>query len=106
MLLIDLWILQARMVQNGIRNNLVDLLSILMDLSHRRPDHFILVHIIPKHFIYADFKNGLEIRIDGLVQDASEPKLVDVKTGCVAIVKDLRVTKAMNRRTVRTTMCQ
>jgi hypothetical protein len=53
------------------------------------------------HFVDTDFKDTFKVRVDGpLVQNATDPELVDVEAGGMAVVKDLRMAESVRGGTV------
>jgi hypothetical protein len=54
------------------------------------------------HFIDTNFKDTFKVRIDGLVQNATDTELVHVQARGMAVVKDLRMAESVRRRTVGT----
>ena len=94
-------IMQTRVIQNGVHDSFVNLLSVFMHLGHRRPKHVILMHIIPQHFIHTHFKDGFKVGIHWFGQDSTDSQLVDVQASRVSIVKNLRMTKTMRWGTTR-----
>jgi hypothetical protein len=68
-----------------------------MDFRYSRPQHVVLVHVIPKHLIDTNFENRFEIWIYRFRQYARDAKLIDVETRSVTIVKDLWMPEAVNR---------
>lgn len=94
------------MSHDGIDDSVVNIFTILMNLGNSRPNHVILVHVIPKHFVYTNFENGFEVCIDGFFENSSNAKFVDVETGCVTVVKDLGVTKTVYWGPFREKQCR
>mmetsp|Transcript_13414 Transcript_13414/g.31937 ORF Transcript_13414/g.31937 Transcript_13414/m.31937 type:complete len:250 (+) Transcript_13414:1785-2534(+) len=93
-------ILEIGMSGNDLAHDFVDLLPVLLDLLHGRPDHVILVHVIPKHLVDSNLHDRLHVRVHCVLQHSSHPQLVDVQAGSVSVVKDLWMPQAMHRRTV------
>jgi hypothetical protein len=57
------------------------------------------VHVIPQHFIHAQFKDGFKVGVNGLGQKPSNTKFIDVEASTVSIVKDLGMPESVGRRT-------
>jgi hypothetical protein len=93
-------IIQTGMIHDCVDNRLVHLLPVNMNLTHIWPKHVVLVHVVPQHFIDSNFKDTLKVSIDRLGKNTTDTKLVNVKTGSMSIIKDLRVAQTMDRRTV------
>ena len=90
-------VVQRRMSHYGIHYRVINVFAVFVDLADGGPDHIVFVHIVPEHFIDADFKDGFEVSIDRFGEDSSNAEFIDVEAGCVAIVEDLGVTKSMDR---------
>jgi hypothetical protein len=59
------------------------------------------VEIVPEHFVNTNFKYRFKVSVDGFRKDARDAQLVNVKAGCMAIIKDLWMSKTMNRWSVK-----
>jgi hypothetical protein len=66
-----------------------------------RTYHVVLVHVVPQHFVDAHLKDAFKVRIDRLLENAGHAQLVDIEARRVPIIKDLRVSEAVHRRTVK-----
>mmetsp|Transcript_2902 Transcript_2902/g.5017 ORF Transcript_2902/g.5017 Transcript_2902/m.5017 type:complete len:234 (-) Transcript_2902:497-1198(-) len=64
-------IVQTRMIHDGIRNYVIDLFPVFMNFTDGRPQHVVLVHIIPQHLINSNLKNAFEVCVYRLLQNTS-----------------------------------
>ena len=96
---------QTGMIHDYINDGIVDILSIFIDFANRRPEHIIFVHIIPKHFVDADLKDGLEVGVDGFGEYACDAEFVDIKAWRVAVVEYLGMTESVDWWPIQILMC-
>lgn len=104
MVLVDnngsLAVVQGWMRHDCIDDRLVNPLAIFVDFCDSRPNHVVLMHVIPEHLVDTNLKDTLEIGIDWLGKNTSDAKLVDVKTRSMSIVEYLGMSEAMDRWTI------
>jgi hypothetical protein len=73
----------------------IHLLAVSVNLLDTGPQHLVLGHIIPAHFIDAGLKQLLEIGIQRLFDQAGDPQLVDVQHRRMPVVENHRVAQVM-----------
>ena len=71
-------VLEIGMSRNDLTHDFVGLLPVLLDLLHRRPDHVIFAHVIPKHLVDSNLHHRLHVRVHCILQHSSYPQLIDV----------------------------
>mmetsp|Transcript_15814 Transcript_15814/g.20669 ORF Transcript_15814/g.20669 Transcript_15814/m.20669 type:complete len:200 (-) Transcript_15814:149-748(-) len=72
-----------------------------MNFPDSWPEHIILMHIIPKHLIHTNFKNTLKVSIYSLIKHTTHTQFIHVQTSRMPIIKNLRMTQPMRRRTIK-----
>ncbi len=78
----------------------VDLLAVGVNLLEARPEHFILGHVIPAHFVHTGFKQPLEVGIEWFGDQPGNPQLVGVQGRGMAVVENHWMAQVMIGRTI------
>ena len=73
----------------------IDLLAVGMHRANLRPEHLVLGHVVPAHFIDAGFEQPFKVDIQRLLDQAGDAQLVDVQRRRMPVVEDHRVAQMM-----------
>ena len=84
-------LIEPRVVLNHLADHGVGLSAVLCHRGHCRPILTSSAEVIPRHLVHTRLKEGLKEEVDPIVEQSSNPELVDVEDGRVAVVKDLWV---------------
>ena len=90
---------EIRMRLDHAADRSVHLPAILRDLADLGPVVLCRGEIVPRHLVHARLKQGLELLVDGALQEPRETELVDVEGRGVGVIEDERVPEAVVRRT-------